>query len=715
MEKEPSVLDYLKSRLNPWQKEKIDIPAEAETASDVALADAGSEDSRQVTISLRVPEHLPWRTALALVFALAAQWMLEPPVASFLPVFLLYILAFGLLLWASMVGEFSLPASEAVQPAVDPQTFRGVPFIASMVLAGIAFGLFGGNLFTPVNVTLWLLAIAFFVIGLWLGNPFSPAGLGRFFAALGRESWTLTLRRSALLLLAASALIIFFRFTNLSGVPAEPFSDQAEKLLDVYDVMNGQPHIFFERNTGREFIQFYWTALMALVFNTGLSFMSLKIGTVLIGLFALPYVYLLGREVGGPRVAFFALLLAGTAYWLNTISRIGLRFPLYPAFAAPVLYHLVRGLRRQSRNDFILAGLFLGLGLHGYSPFRFVPFLVVLGVGIYLFHAASRSYRNQTALLFIILVLASVFVFLPLGRYSLENPSMFSYRALTRLTGEESPLPAPAWQIFASNTLKAMLMFNYDDGEIWVHSVPHRPALDFVSAVLFAIGYIFLFVRYLQKRGWLDLFLLLAVPMLLMPSILSLAFPGENPSLNRTGATAVVVFVVAALALDGLYTALRGVGSGPWRRGMAVGAVTLLLGVASLQNYTLVLVKFGDQFRAGAWNTSEMGQVIRGFVDDGNSPDNAFVVPYPYWVDTRLVGIQAGFPTKDYALWREDLEQSKSFPGNKLFIVKEEDVETMDVLREMYPTGTASLFTNPLEGKNFWIYRVPDSQPVTVP
>ena len=29
--KEPSVLDFLKSRLNPWQKEKIQIPPSAES------------------------------------------------------------------------------------------------------------------------------------------------------------------------------------------------------------------------------------------------------------------------------------------------------------------------------------------------------------------------------------------------------------------------------------------------------------------------------------------------------------------------------------------------------------------------------------------------------------------------------------------------------------------------------------------------------------
>ena len=78
-------------------------------------------------------------------------------------------------------------------------------------------------------------------------------------------------------------------------------------------------------------------------------------------------------------------------------------------------------------------------------------------------------------------------------------------------------------------------MFNWDDGEIWVHSVIHRPALDVVSGALFLIGVVLLSIRYIRKRRWLDLFLILSIPLLTMPSILSLAFPGENPALNRAG------------------------------------------------------------------------------------------------------------------------------------------------------------------------------------
>ena len=40
------------------------------------------------------------------------------------------------------------------------------------------------------------------------------------------------------------------------------------------------------------------------IFGTGLSFLTLKIDTVGFGLFTLPFMYLLGKEIGGRRVDF---------------------------------------------------------------------------------------------------------------------------------------------------------------------------------------------------------------------------------------------------------------------------------------------------------------------------------------------------------------------------------------------------------------------------
>jgi len=34
--------------------------------------------------------------------------------------------------------------------------------------------------------------------------------------------------------------------------------------------------------------------------------------------------------------------------------------------------------------------------------------------------------------------------------------------------------------------------------------------------------------------------------------------------------------------------------------------------------------------------------------------DTVWVVPFPYWVDTRLPGVWAGIPNRDFAMWTQN-------------------------------------------------------------
>ncbi len=174
-------------------------------------------------------------------------------------------------------------------------------------------------------------------------------------------------------------------------------------------------------------------------------------------------------------------------------------------FVAPTLYYLIRGLRTSNRNDFILAGLALGIGLHGYTPIRILPLVVLVAVGLYLLHPQARGKRLQTISGLLVLVLVSLIVFLPLLRFALEYPTLFDLRAFSRLGTTERPLPGPALVIFLKNLWNASIMFFWSDGQIWVHSVTNSPALDIISAALYYLGVVLLLVRYIRRRTWQDL------------------------------------------------------------------------------------------------------------------------------------------------------------------------------------------------------------------
>ena len=726
MSQEPTVLDYVKALLTPWrgappaippvnEEGRVDIGYGSDADLERTPLQEGYEPStdKLTTIDEVVTgvTSVPWRTFGALGLGLVAQLSLEPGPGRTWGLGLgLYILAATLAIWANLRGEWQLLPYPAVLKQMDHYSVRQVYLWIGLISAVLAFLTFGGNRFTLLNTVLWLIAIIFTVMALWLPVPNQESWWSKFQQKFTDRGLEIRVSRWTVILLVTGAIVIFFRIFRLWELPPEMVSDHAEKILDIWDVSQGEMSVFFPRNTGREAFQMYLTALVIKLFGTGFTFNSLKIGTVISGLVTLPFVYLLGKEIANKRVGLFAFLFAGIAYWPNVISRVALRFTLYPLFVAPTLYFLIRGIRRSNRNDFILAGLFLGLGLHSYTPFRIVPIVIVIAVGLYLLHSQSKGHRKQAVFHLALLTLIALIVFLPLLRYWIENPVNFGYRTFTRLGTLESPLPGPGWQIFLKNLWNATVMFSWSNGEIWVASIPYRPALGVVSAALFYLAVVLLFLRYIRQRNWLDLFLILSVPLLMLPSILSLAFPSENPTLNRTAGAMIPVFILVGLSIDGFMRSVENrLGSPIGRRVVwVVGAILLVW--SGYQNYDLVFNQYQDNYSLSSWNTSEIGQVIRDYTLTIGSPESAHVVAYPHWVDTRLVGINAGYPTRDFAIWEEDFPRTLETEGSKLFILKLEDSQSLSTLQTLYPQGHLRLYESRLPDKDFYEYYVlPDS------
>jgi len=715
MNREPSILDFVKSLLRgkpipiPSAEEVSELPRPEVAQPQVQSLQEDEQAAPSQASGSRSPAFiLPWRSLLALALALVAQISLQPrPNRAWIPGVILYLFAGGFLAWAAWKQEWApaeLPPDE-LHP--EDYTVRARWLYLSLPLALVAFLTLGGNRFTALNVILWVLAIVFSTLAFWQGAlPFL-----RWWSWLKqhiRLPWQPSISAWSLLVLAVLALVVFFRTYRLDQVPPEMVSDHAEKLLDVWDVLHGQTSVFFPRNTGREAIQMYLTAGIIQLFHTGYTFLSLKLGTILAGLLTLPYLYLLGKELGNKRVGLFALLFTGIAYWPNVISRVGLRFPLYPLFVAPTLYYLIRGLRTSSRNDFILAGLALGVGLHGYTPIRILPLVILIIIGVYMLHPQARGKRLQVISGLLVLVLISLIVFLPLLRFALENPTIFDFRALSRLGTTERPLPGPALLIFLKNLWNASTMYFWSDGQIWVHAVTNSPALDIVSAALYFLGVVLLLVRYIRRRTWQDLALLLSVPLLMLPSILSLAFPDENPALNRLAGAIIPVFLIIAIAFDGLMSALEKQASPKAGSILAWGLAAILTFFSVLGNYDLVFNQYQRSYELSAWNTSEMGRIVHDFGDIFGSTDTAYVVAYPYWVDTRLVGMNAGDPARDYAIQPNQIDTTLNDPRPKLFLVNPEDHTNLDLLRQLYPQGNLSLYASHV-GKDFYIDLVPEA------
>lgn len=709
---EPTVLDWFKSLLllKPLAVPEFEREPAVESKLPVEGLKPEPEELAQPVPRIGLPRTALLRLPLALLLGLIAQFGLELRSGSPWTSIAFYVAAGLLVVWAFWEGDVILPWLPRTRAPALIASFRPGYLVIAVILSGFTFATSGDNLFNTPTLICWLSSIASIGIAFWQGPAPFTSTYRTLRSWLSGERFRIPLTRWNVLVLFVFGVAVYVRFAHINDLPPEMVSDHAEKLLDVVDVLNGRYSIFFSRNTGREALQFYIAAATARWLGTGISYLTLKFGTVLAGVVTLPFIYLFAREVAGRRAALAAMALAGVGYWPNVISRVGLRFPLYPLFVAPVMFYLARGVRTRSRNDFLICGLVVGAGLHGYSPARVIPILVAIGVFLLILHREARASRSAFLSYLMMAGLAALIVLMPLARVAVDRPDEIIYRMASRYGSTERPLPGPALQIFLSNVWNGLKMFAWDDGEVWVNSIPHRPALDWISAALFQLGFVIALYRYVRKRKWIDLFLLVSIPILQLPSTLSLAFPAENPATNRAAGAIVPAFTLAGMAL----AALPDWAERQWRTSRlhwigALGAAVLMIGAVRL-NYDLVFIEYADLYRRSAWNTSDAGRIIRGFAESIGTFDTAYVVGYPHWMDTRLVGINAGRPTKDYAIFPESFESLRDETRAQLLLLNPEDVESLEDLQSLFPQGIISRWRSDLPGKDIVLFFVPPSQ-----
>jgi hypothetical protein len=98
---------------------------------------------------------------------------------------------------------------------------------------------------------------------------------------------------------------------------------------------------------------------------------------------------------------------------------------------------------------------------------------------------------------------------------------------------------------------------------------------------------------------------------------------------------------------------------------------------------------------------------MKDAVQRGVSVDNVWIVPYAFWVDTRLPPFWAGVPGRDIAIFRENLPTTLDFAGPKVFMVAQPDTETLGLLQSLYPQGQLQPYESASDNHNFWIFSVP--------
>jgi hypothetical protein len=235
--------------------------------------------------------------------------------------------------------------------------------------------------------------------------------------------------------------------------------------------------------------------------------------------------------------------------WPMMMNRVALRVGLLPACQAVAVYALWRALdcrscaRPGSTRWAIVAGLCMGLTLYTYTAGRVFPLALLLWlfVGWITGVRPVRSHWKQLALAGLVAIL----VVLPLGIFALRHPESFNQR-MDDLSLELDQLlagdPDPLYQ-----SVKATLgMFTQFGDREWRYNPGGRPVFDPVTGALFYLG---LLVCVFRVRRSAYLLLLIWLPVMLIPSILSIG----TPSFWRSAGAVTPIYMMPAIGADVLW------------------------------------------------------------------------------------------------------------------------------------------------------------------
>jgi hypothetical protein len=564
----------------------------------------------------------------------------------------------------------------------------------------------------------------------------------------------------AISLIAIMCLGAAFRLQYLDEVPPQMTSDHVEKLLDSARVANGSRDIFFANNGGREPFQMYAMAIFSQLPGQGINHHSLKLLAIIESLITLPVLFWFGREVlGGDNrrlgilVGLLLAALVAASYWHTSVTRLGLRIVLTPLMTALLLIYLSRAMRHNHRADFIKAGLVLGFGLYMYQAVRMLPIVILVAIAIAIYFSARNwQQRFKYGLNLAALVLIAFVVFIPMFRYSLDNPDQFWRRTAGRLLGDElitETLPdgrlvdrfatleerLQAFNqnipVLLNNIRNAVLMFNWKGDVAWINGAPNEPALDTISGAWFILGLAAWGILLIKKRDVVHWLMPITLFIMLLPSALSIAYPVENPSFTRTSGALPIAFLLAAYPLALWIELILRYLPNIFGRVLAVSATVLMILGSYGNNASLYFTDFVASYNASTLPYTEAGQVLRGFAISDGSYGNAFMLAYRYWWDHRAIGLAAGLETTwangvydyiandtltravDYVphFIRDALNRTDIFrlipDRDLLFFYSVDDLETAQQLVAWFPQGNSLRFVTQQWGDDFMIYRVP--------
>ncbi|MDD5489616.1 MAG: glycosyltransferase family 39 protein [Candidatus Moranbacteria bacterium] len=356
------------------------------------------------------------------------------------------------------------------------------------------------------------------------------------------------------------AIAILARTYHITTLPPGVYPDEAVNGTDALNANEtGHYQLFYPNNYGREGLFMNLIALGFKIF--GVSVITLKMWSVLFGVLTVAGVMLLARELFGTyRTGLVAGFLYATSFWAINFNRISFRANMLPFVLVFTFYFLFKGLREKRFRDYVYAGLFFGLGIHGYIAFRIAPIILVMLLLAFLISKKKflREYWKPILAFF----LAAFFVALPMLLDFYFHPEYFATRSesvsVFSPKVNQGHLAKALWE----SATKTFGMFNFQGDQNWRHNFPGQPELQSWTGIFFLIGIIILIYYFFYwiyqgiKSGQrsqnfvISVLLLSWLVAMLLPGLLT--YEGLPHALRTIGALPAAI-LIAAFAVEMIF------------------------------------------------------------------------------------------------------------------------------------------------------------------
>ncbi len=398
-----------------------------------------------------------------------------------------------------------------------------------------------------------------------------------------------------------TALILAVRLWNLDRMPGELYGDIAIVYEYIADIFAGAWPTYFVLSAG----PLYHYLITPVVSVLGLTYLGLKVASVLVSLGVLAALYLLARELLDERLALLALFVAGVSSWLLIFSRLGNSQILVPLLSTAAILFALRLVRHGRQHDLIAAAVVSALGLYTYPQSYILPPVIFATLVCLLWTRTQVRPRHLRDFAMVTLVCA-----LPFAAIVAQNPANFVSGYIggkIRPSGELLPL-------LLGNARRALLALHLQGDKVFRSNPASLPHLDAISSVLFLGGLVFWLLP--ERRRWSPLILVPFV-LLQLPSMLVLSNPAEVPSASRTLAVAPIAYLLVA---SGLWWLLdRGL---RFRRLASLVALCLLASILYLNTW-----RYFKLYIAGLPNQNlAHGRMIAEYIDRLPSEAKVYMV-----------------------------------------------------------------------------------------